>query len=315
MMTSYRASYAAAVSLAAGALLLFSIVTTRAEPLIQATYGTTEDAVVALVNAVREEGTAEIVKVLGAAGLDVASSGDEISDRDRRTRFVSAFEEAHSIQQESAAKAILIIGKDEFPFPIPMVQEGSAWRWDTDAGLDEILTRRIGENELTTIEVMRAIAEAQQEYARIDRDGRGVQYARRLLSREGKKDGLHWTASSEADQSPIGPLIARAQSEGYRRKSAADDPPAYHGYQFRMLYAQGPNAAGGARDYIVNDRMIGGFALIATPAEYANSGVMTFLVSHDGDVYQKDLGPESSAAARIKVFDPDSTWTKVEQAQ
>jgi hypothetical protein len=299
------------MSLAAGALVLLCLATARAAPPSQATYSSAEEAVAALIGAVRAEGTDELVTVLGAAGREIASSGDEVADRDRRARFISAFEEAHSIQRESASRAVLIIGRDEFPFPIPMIQEGNAWRWDTDAGLDEILTRRIGENELTTIEVMRAIAEAQQQYASIDRDGRGVQYARRLLSREGKKDGLYWPASSETDQSPIGPLIARAQSEGYRRNSKSDDPPAYHGYQFRVLYGQGANATGGARDYIVNDRMIGGFAVIATPAEYANSGVMTFLVGHDGDVYQKDLGPDPSAAASVKLFNPDLTWTKV----
>lgn len=314
-MTTHRASYAAAITLAVGSLVLLCVATARAAPPNQATYDSPEAAVAALVSAVRAEGTDDLATVLGAAGREIASSGDEVADSDRRARFVSAFEEAHSIQQESPSKAVLFIGKDEYPFPIPVIQEGTAWRWDTDSGLDEILTRRIGENELSAIEVMRALAEAQREYASIDRDGRGVQYARRLLSREGKKDGLYWPASNETDESPIGPLIARAQSEGYRRSSSSEDPPAYHGYQFRVLYAQGANATGGQRDYIVNDRMIGGFAVIATPAEYANSGVMTFLVSHEGDVYQKDLGPDPSAAARIKLFDPDSSWTKVEPTQ
>ncbi len=185
------------------------------------------------------------------------------------------------------------------------------WRWDADAGLDEILTRQIGENELAAIEVMRAYVDAQQEYASMPRDGSGNQYARRLLSRDGRKDGLYWPASDDSDVSPFGPLIAKAQRQGYKR-TKSEGTPAYHGYDYRILHAQGPNAVGGGRDYIVNDGMIGGFALIATPADYASSGVMTFIVNQDGDVFQKDLGPDTALrAARIKTFDPDSTWGKV----
>ena len=211
-----------------------------------------------------------------------------------------------------ADKTVLIVGKEEFPFPIPVVRKDGKWQWDTAAGKDEILTRRIGENELATIGVMRTFVAAQFEYAQRERDGKGIQYARRLMSRDGRKDGLYWPASSDDDASPLGPLIAAAYSEGYRR--SGDRPSAYHGYNFRMLYAQGPNARGGALEYIMKDRMIGGFALIATPAEYGNSGVMTFIVNQDGDVFQKDLGPDTkAAAARIKTFDPDADWVKVSE--
>ncbi len=278
-----------------------------------ATYSTAEDAVAGLLAAVRSEDPAvEIVKVLGPDGEDIAISGDPIDDEARRERFLTAFDEAHKIDQQDQAKFVLVIGKDEYPFPIPIASEGGKWFWDTKAGINEILTRRIGENELNTVQVMRTYVAAQLEYAEKERDNKGIQYARRLMSREGRKDGLYWPAAEGEEESPIGPLIAKAQSEGYKAKSSAEAQPAYHGYVYRMLYGQGRNAADGARDYIVNDRMIGGFALIATPADYGNSGIMTFIVNHDGEVYEQDLGPDTQTAARgIKLFDPDSNWKKV----
>jgi hypothetical protein len=238
-----------------------------------------------------------------------------VADEARRERFLSAFTQAHKVQQEGEGKAILLVGNEDYPFPVPLVAEAGNWRWDVEAGLDEILTRRIGENELNAIEVMRAVLAAQMEYAEMERErGAGLQYARRLASRNGRKDGLYWPVADGEEASPLGPLVAQAQAEGYRRKNGGgDETGAYHGYRFRMLLAQGPNAEGGARDYIVNGRMIGGFALIATPAEYGNSGVMTFMVNQDGTIYEKDLGPETArTAARIGRFDPDQTWRKLE---
>ena len=279
-----------------------------------ATYPTAEDAVAALVTAVRsDDPVTAIVEVLGPDGEEIASSGDPIDDEARRERFLRAFDEAHKIEQEEPAKSVLVIGKDEYPFPIPIVSEDGSWFWDTDKGIDEILTRRIGEHELNTIEVMRTYVAAQLEYAQKERDGKGIQYARRLMSRDGRKDGLYWAAAEGEEESPIGPLIAKAQSEGYKARTSGEGQPAYHGYVYRMLYGQGRSAADGARDFIFNDRMIGGFALIATPADYGNSGIMTFIVNHDGDVYQQDLGPDTQTAARgIKLFDPDSRWKKVD---
>jgi hypothetical protein len=279
-----------------------------------ATYSTAEDAVAGLVAAVRsEDSAADIVKVLGSEGEDIATSGDPVDDEARRERFLTAFDEAHKIDQQEPEKFVLVIGKDEYPFPIPITSKDGKWFWDTGAGINEILTRRIGENELNTIQVMRTYVAAQLEYAEKERDGKGIQYARRLMSREGRKDGLYWAAAEGEEVSPIGPLIAKAQSEGYKAKSSGEGQPAYHGYIFRMLYGQSRNAADGARDYIVNDRMIGGFALIATPADYGNSGIMTFIVNHDGDVYEQDLGLDTpTAARRIKLFDPDSKWKKVD---
>ena len=279
----------------------------------QATYASPDEAVNALIDAVRSENRTEaITKVLGPDGADLANSGDPVADEARRAKFIASFDEAHKIEQAEPAKSVLLVGNDEFPFPIPLVQAGGTWHWDTAAGFDEILTRRVGENELAAIEVMRAYVVAQNEYAEREHNGAGIQYARRLMSREGRKDGLYWPAAGADDVSPLGPLVAQAQREGYKRGRSGEGQPAYHGYVYRMLYGQGRNAEGGARDYIVNGRMIGGFALIATPAEYGDSGVMTFVVNQEGDVFQKDLGPKSAeAAARIELFDPDSSWSKV----
>ena len=278
----------------------------------QATYKTPQEAVEALVAAVRAENpSAAIVDVLGPEGEEIAASGDPVADEMRRTRFLEAFQQKHSVQQADPTNAVLIVGEDEFPFPVPLVTANGKWRWDTPKGLEEVLNRRIGENELATIEVMRGYVAAQLEYADEERDGKGIQYARRLVSSKGRKDGLYWPVEEGESPSPIGPLIAEAQSKGY---SGAGTGAAYNGYVFRMLYGQGANASDGARDYIVNDRMIGGFALIARPAEYDNSGVMTFIVNHDGVVYEKDLGPDTEkAAAAIKLFDPDPSWKKIEQ--
>jgi hypothetical protein len=276
----------------------------------QTSYASAEEAVTGLVEAARSNDPAQaIVRVLGPDGEEIATSGDPVADEARLARFLKAFEDGHQVQQEDASRAILLVGQDEFPFPIPIVAENGKWRWDTAQGLDEILTRRIGENELATIEVMLGYVAAQLEYAEQERDGKGLQYARRLMSREGRKDGLYWAVAEGEEPSPIGPLVAEAQRKGY---SGTGTGPAYNGYVFRMLYGQGKHASDGARDYIVKDRMIGGFALIATPADYGNSGVMTFIVNQDGDVYEKDLGPDGTeAAARIKLFDPDSSWKKV----
>ncbi len=276
----------------------------------QRSFQSAEEAVSKLVEAVRSGNAQEIVNVLGPGGRDIASSGDPVADQARLTRFLEAFDQQHQIQKDSASEAVLLVGEDEFPFPIPIVSDNGKWYWDTDQGLDEILTRRIGENELATIDVMLGYVAAQYEYAEQDRDGKGAQYARRLMSREGQRDGLYWPVSDGEDQSPIGPLIAEAQSKGY---SGTGSGPAYNGYVFRVLYGQGKSAEDGARDYIFNGRMIGGFALIATPAEYANSGVMTFIVNQDGIIYERDLGPNTrERAAEIRLFDPGPTWKKVD---
>lgn len=272
-------------------------------------FATPELAVEALVASVGS-GADSVLGVLGPDADRIVTSGDPVADQANRERFSNAYSEGHKLAQEADNRAILIIGKDEYPFPIPLVKDDIGWHFDTQAGEEEILNRRIGSNELLAIEAVRAYVDAQREYASEDRDGHGPQYARRLLSQDGKKDGLYWPASGETDASPLGPLIADAQSEGYAATGASDTPRAFHGYLYRILKSQGASAPGGAREYLVNDRMIGGFALIAAPAEYGNSGVMTFVVNSDGEVFEKDLGPETGKlASEISSFDPDDSWS------
>ncbi len=276
----------------------------------QATYSTPQEAVDALIASVTSGDVKDIVKVLGPGGQKLASSGDPVEDAAARARFVGAYDEAHQLHKHGDEPLILYIGRDEFPFPIPLLEEAGKWRFDTAAGAEEILDRRIGANELAAIQVLRASVDAQREYAEADRDGKGVQYARRLLSSDGKMDGLYWPTAEGEPESPLGPLVGEARAEGYRASKTGPTP--YHGYFFRVLTGQGKGAAGGARDYIVHGRMIGGFGLIAVPAEYANSGVMTFIVDQDSVVYQKDLGPRTGAiASGITTFDPDTSWSQV----
>jgi hypothetical protein len=273
------------------------------------TFATPQAAVDALVSAAKSGKTQDIVAVLGPEGRALASSGDTVADAAARERFTTAYDEAHELKQEAETRHILIIGKDEFPFPIPIVEDKGAYRFDTEAGAEEILDRRIGENELAAIKAAQAYVDAQREYAETDRDGKGPQYARKFLSSEGSQDGLYWPTAEDEPESPLGPLIVNARAEGYRKKTAAPEP--YHGYLFRILTAQGKDAPGGAQDYVVNGRMIGGFGLVATPARYGNSGVKTFIVNQDGVVYEKDIGPESMLiGGTMRVFNPDPTWTK-----
>jgi hypothetical protein len=277
----------------------------------QQAYPTPEDAVAALAAAVKSGTKTAILKVLGNSAEDVVESGDEIADAETRQRFLSAYDARHSIKAENNKKAVLILGAGDFPFPIPLVNSKSGWEFDTDQGRIEILYRRIGRNELDAIQTCLAFVDAENEYADKDRgDGAGV-YAQLIVSTPGKKDGLFWR--DDRDPSPLGELAAQASAEGY--KVDGQGAP-YHGYYFRILKGQGSDAPGGAFNYVVKGKMIGGFALIAYPAEYGNSGVMTFLVNHAGTVYQKDLGNRTEAIARrVTLFDPDQTWKKVDAAK
>jgi Protein of unknown function (DUF2950) len=274
----------------------------------QESYSSPEQAASALADAVRSGSDKAILKVLGKDADDIVASGDEVADAETRQRFTIAYEDKHSIKAEGNRKATLIVGNDDFPFPIPLYNTKSGWEFDTKAGRQEILYRRIGRNELDTIQTCLAFVDAENEYAEKDR-GQGVGvYAQRFVSSSGKKDGLFWR--DDSDPSPLGELAAEASSEGYKLEGKGAP---YHGYYYRILKAQGPDAPGGALSYIAADRMIGGFALIAYPAEYGNSGVMTFMVNHAGIVYQKDLGRSTSVdAKRVTVFDPDQTWKKVD---
>ncbi|MCP3467636.1 MULTISPECIES: DUF2950 domain-containing protein [unclassified Bradyrhizobium] len=276
----------------------------------QQAYPTPEDAAAALAAAVKS-GPSDILKVLGRNADDIVSSGDEVADADIRQRFTSMYDAKHAIKAEGNKKATLMLGPDDFPFPIPLVNSKTGWEFDVDQGRIEVLYRRIGRNELDAIQAALAYVDAQNDYAEKDRgEGVGV-YAQRIVSTPGKKDGLFWR--DDSDPSPLGEFVAEASREGY--KVDGQGAP-YHGYYFRILKGQGPNAAGGSLDYVVKGKMIGGYALVAYPAEYGNSGVMTFVVNHGGTVYQKDLGPRTeSIASRMILFNPDQTWKKVDAAK
>ncbi|MGE0054392.1 MAG: DUF2950 domain-containing protein [Hyphomicrobium sp.] len=280
----------------------------------QEVFKSPDEAVDALVSAVKSDDKEALIKVLGPDASDVIDSGDDVYDATLREKFVSAYDKAHHIEAEGDAKSILVIGDDDYPFPIPLVASNGSWQFDTPAGAEEILSRRIGENELNTIEVMRAYVDAQDDYAAVDRDGKGPQYARRLMSSAGKHDGLYWQTNEGEPESPIGALVAKASAQGYKPGNAhGETSNPYHGYVFKMLNAQGPLAQGGAREFVLNGRMIGGFGLVATPADYGNSGVMTFIVNQDGKVYQRDLGPDSSAfVSKMTVFNPGKDWHEVD---
>jgi hypothetical protein len=278
----------------------------------QQSFKSPEEAAAALAAAAKSSAKADILKVLGANGEDIVDSGDDVADTEARERFVAAYNAKHSVNREGDSKAVLILGPDDFPFPIPLTQQKIGWQFDTGAGRLEILYRRIGRNELDAIQTCLAYVDAQNEYADKDRTGAGSGiYAQRMVSSPGQKDGLYW--SSDGNDSPLGELAARASAEGYK---AGSEPQPYHGYYYRILTQQGSNAAGGALHYVVKGKMIGGFALVAYPAEYGNSGIMTFMVNHAGTVYQKDLGERTGAIAKqMTSFDPDQSWKKVDTAR
>jgi hypothetical protein len=273
-----------------------------------------EEAVRALVEATRASEPAALLAVLGPDARPLIASGDDVADQRSRERFLRAYEQGWQLVAAGEARAVLAVGQDGWRLPIPLVREGGSWRFDTAQGRREILDRRIGRNELSAIQVCLAYVDAQREYyVRQASGGPLLAYAQRFGSTPGRRDGLYWEAAPGEPPSPLGPLVARAQAAGYRPGKGGQGPHPYWGYYYRILTAQGSHAPGGAYDYVVRGQMIGGFALVAFPAEYGASGVMTFIVSHDGVVYQKNLGPQTSAVARAMTrFDPDPSWTRVE---
>jgi len=275
----------------------------------QRSFGSPELAVEALLSAAHARDRAALIAVLGPAE-GWLFSGDRNADRAAGERFVARYRAKHAIVVDGD-RATLTVGEDDFPFAFPLVRSGTAWRFDTEAGKQELLARRIGENELSAIEVLRAIADAQLEYASRDRNGNGIlEYATRIDSTPGKKDGLFWRAKDGEAQSPLGPLLARASAEGYTKNKHGPTP--YHGYFFRLLEGQGASAKSGELDYTVRGRTIGGFAAVAYPANYGNTGIMSFIVNQDGTVYEKDLGPDTRAGGvKMRRFDPGPGWSPV----
>jgi hypothetical protein len=276
----------------------------------QKSFGTPEEAASALVEAARSSDKNALIPVLGPE-VKKLGSGDPAQARRERELFVAAYQEKHELVKEGDNKVTLVIGKNDWPLPIPLVKADDGWKFDTAAGAEELLNRRIGQNELHTIQVLLAIADAQREYAAVDRDGDGLlEYAQKFGSSKGKKDGLYWPTREGEAPSPLGELAAGAVREGYSAKGSGPKP--YWGYYYRILKAQGKDAPGGAYDYVARGSMIGGFAVLAYPAKYGNSGVMSFIVNHDGLVYEKDLGRDTPhAAGKLNKFNPGEGWKRV----
>lgn len=276
------------------------------------TFATADEAVTALVNAARAEKLEDLQAILGPGSDKLLNSGDRIADAERQQKFVAAFDERHEIAALDG-RVVIKVGNDNWPLPIPLVQADGRWHFDTEAGAQELIDRWIGHNEIAAIRTCRAYVDAQKAFFAFTKQNGEAQYAQRLLSSPGKYNGLYWPVGAGEADSPLEPLIAEAREEGYPVDASAQGPRPYQGYYFRILTGQGPNTPEGARNYIGDGRMTSGFALITWPASYGVSGIMSFIVSQDGIVFQKDLGPQTAAiAAATKLFDPDLGWAKVE---
>jgi hypothetical protein len=279
----------------------------------QRTFASAQEASAALAGAVRGGKVDELLAVVGPDSRSWLSSGDAVADRNDWSRFLAAYDKKNKLEKSGEEKMILNVGDDDWPFPAPIVKSGGQWSFDSAAGREELINRRVGRNELDTIQTLLAIVDAQREYAAQDADGNGyADYARRFRSTKGKKDGLYWPAEASKAVSPLGPLVAEAAREGYGKQPPdPGKPTAYHGYLYRIITSQGKDAPGGAYEYMVGDKLLGGFAIVAWPASYGNSGVITFLVNHDGVVYEKDLGARTPGiAGTMSRFNPDATWRK-----
>ena len=280
----------------------------------QRSFASAEEAVTAFVAALRNHDEADLRAILGPGADRVVDSGDKYADRELHQRFVALYDQKHSIDQKTPGRAELDVGPNDWPLPIPLVETGGHWTFDTKTGAQTVIDRRIGRNELLAIRTLLACIDAQHDYFDRTKQSNGVgEYATRLLSTPGHRNGLYWPAAEGESESPLGPLVDAARDAGYPGEVADRKPIPYEGYYFRILKGQGPSADGGAKSYIESGRMSGGFALIAWPAVFESSGIMTFIAGPDGDVYQKDLGPDTArTAATIATFDPDLTWSHVD---
>jgi len=311
MLMTFRKITISLLLLTALLLVLAGVAPAVAAPAknTQKSFSSPDEAMKSLVQAVRNNNTKELLAILGPGSKEIISSGDPVADKAGREHFVNLYDEKIVIKGADTGRAVFSIGNDDYPYPIPLVKKGNAWRFDAKAGKDELLNRRIGRNELEVIQVLNAYVDAQREYASRDRDSDAVlEFAQKFRSTPGKKDGLYWVAKEGEKESPFGPLAAKAAQEGYAKENTA-----LHGYYYRILKAQGKDADGGAFDYLVNGKMILGFALVAYPAKFGNSGIMTFIVNQNGIVFQKNLGKNSTKIAKsMKLFNPDPAWKKVE---
>ena len=287
--------------------------TSSAKKAAQKAFATPDAAFQALADAAKANDTKALTALLGSGSgeRELVSSGDAVADKQGRERFAALYADKHSVKMDSDDKATLIVGNDDWPMPIPAMKGKSGWTLNTAAGSREILARRIGRNELEAMQVVRAIVDAQFDYASADRDADGIrEYARKFASSPGKMDGLYWPTKEGEPPSPLGPLVVKAASQGYKKGEGTPTP--YHGYYYRILTAQGKDAKGGVLNYIVQGKMIGGFAVLAYPAQYNNSGIMSFIAGADGTVYQKDLGAGTAKLANaMQTYNPDSSWKPV----
>jgi hypothetical protein len=285
----------------------------------QETFTSPDQACQTLIDALRSNDDARLKSILGPSADQITSSGDEVADQQNRQKFLDLYDAKHELITADDGSQTLDVGSDDWPMPVPLVKDDhGAWYFDTPSGLDEILNRRIGKNELSAIQVCLAVVDAQRDYVKRNPDGDNLpEYAQKIVSDPGKKNGLYWPTDENEQASPLGPLMATATEEGYPYPPPASSPGPhpYHGYYYRLLTSQGANASGGAMDYMVDGKLIGGFALVAYPAQYGNSGIMTFIVNYEGTIYQKDLGDNTDSIAKAMTsFDPDSTWTIVQPA-
>jgi hypothetical protein len=281
----------------------------------QKKFDSPEAAAKALADAVRAQDANALLAIVGPSSKSWLFTGDNVSDRADWAKFLAAYDKKTAIVKEGDAKAVLEVGDDGWPFPAPLAKKGSQWMFDAEAGREEVTNRRVGSNELGAIQTMLAIVDAQRAYAAADPNRDGIaNYASKFISTPGKKDGLYWEAKGAEPQSPLGPLIGAASAQGYTMKKGENaKPQPYHGYYFRIMNGQGKAASGGAYDYRVKGRLFGGFAVAAYPASYGVSGVKTFIVNHEGVVYEKDLGAATATAApAMTLFNPDKSWQKVE---
>jgi hypothetical protein len=276
-------------------------------------FDTPQAAVIELAKAVKSGDVAKVTAIFGPDAQSLVDTSDPVTARRNQQVFSVAFSELWRVVPTGLGRATLVVGFEEWPFPIPLVKDGGKWRFDTAAGKEEILARRIGRNELAAIRICRTYVAAQRRYARYGHDGKpaGI-YAAAFRSDPARENGLYWQARHGQRRSPLGDLLAAAAIDAAARRASIEGQQPFHGYYFRILTAQGPAASGGARDYIVNGELTGGFALVAWPSEYDVTGIVTFVVNQDGVVFERDLGPDTEAAARaISTYNPDSSWAAI----
>lgn len=299
-MRFFRSTFASLLTLVVGGASAC-----RSAPL--ATFETPELAMRALADVAGTEDSTRLELIFGTRGAELLRSGDEVADREDALRVKHEIQEKLVFAEASAETTIALLGAEGWPFPIPLVREGATWRFDVEAGREELANRRVGRNELLTIATLHEYVDAQREYRSVGRDGNPPAFAQRVISSPGRHDGLSWPTAAGEPESPLGPLVAAAAAEGYARE---ESPTPFHGYLFRTLTGQGPDAPGGTRSYLdERGQLVHGFALLAWPAKYGSSGVMTFLVDQRGLVFQKDLGRDTARiASRMKTYSPDQSW-------